>query len=79
MKSWELKSINYMSELESSKNNSTYHMSWWPNKLNKKMSTEIENSPTVQENKVQTFKSIPMKISNQKNQAKEHKNNPIGL
>lgn len=43
------------------------------------MSIEIENSLTVHKNKVQTFKSIPMKIFSQKNQAKEHKNNQTDL
>ena len=43
------------------------------------MPTELGNSPTVQGNKVQTFKSTPMKISNQKSQAKEHKNNQTDL
>lgn len=54
-------------------------MIWWLNKLNKRMSIEIENSLTVHKNKVLTFKSIPMKISSQKNQAKEHKNNQTDL
>ena len=54
-------------------------MTWLLNKPNKRMSIELGNSPTVQGNKVQTFKSTPMKISNQKNQAKEHKNNQTDL